>query len=100
MLRILPPLCTLMLVCAPLAAAAAPRERAIEQIPELMGRILESQEEIREAEAEMKPIVERYDQKLVTAKQDVDNAASEQEAAEALAARDLGASDWSVLGVD
>jgi hypothetical protein len=73
-----------MLVCAPLVAAAAPRERAIEQIPELMGRILESQEEIREAEAEMKPIVERYDQKLVTAKQDVDTAASEQEAAGAL----------------
>ncbi|MBW2362602.1 MAG: hypothetical protein JRG84_17035 [Deltaproteobacteria bacterium] len=76
--------CVIALACVPLAAAAAPRERAIEQIPELMGRILESQEEIREAESEMKPVVERYDQKLVTAKESVDTAASEQEAAEAL----------------
>ena len=65
-------------------ALAAPRERAIEQIPELMGRILEHQEEIRAAETEMKPIVERYDAKLVTAKQGVDQAATEQDAAEAL----------------
>ena len=33
----------------PAVSLAAPaRERAVEQIPELMGRILESQEEIRE----------------------------------------------------
>jgi hypothetical protein len=69
----------------PLAALGAPaRERAIEQIPELMGRILESQEEIRERESEMTPVVERYDQKLGDAKRHIEGAASEQEAAEAL----------------
>ncbi len=74
----------LAICVAPLAGSAAPRERAIEQIPELMGRILESQEEIRAAETEMKPIVEQYNQKLVTAKESSDGASSEQEAAEAL----------------
>lgn len=69
---------------APAGAFAAGRERAIEQIPELMGRILESQEEIREAENEMKPVVERYDQKLTRAKQSIEGASSEQTAAEAL----------------
>ena len=61
-LRLLMPLAAL-LVAAPALGAA--RERAIEQIPELMGRILESQEEIREREIEMTPVVERYDRKLV-----------------------------------
>lgn len=71
-------------ICAPVLARGAPRERAVEQIPELMGRILESQEEIRAAENEMKPVVERYDQRLMTAKQHIEQAASEQAAAEAL----------------
>ena len=79
---------TALALCAslllPASGFARGRERAIEQIPELMGRILESQEEIREAEAEMKPVVERYDQKLVTAKHAIESSSSEQEAAEAL----------------
>lgn len=64
--------------------AAPARERAIEQIPELMGRILESQEEIRRRETEMSPVVERYNQQLVLAKRGIESAASESEAAEAL----------------
>jgi len=76
--------CAMLLLALPAAAAAAARERAIEQIPELMGRILDSQEEIRERESEMTPIVRRYDEKLATSKQDIDAAASESEAAEAL----------------
>jgi len=75
----------LILAAAPAPALAAPaRERAIEQIPELMGRILESQEEIRERESEMTPVVRRYDQKLAESKQRIDASASEQDAAEAL----------------
>jgi hypothetical protein len=66
------------------ASANSARERAIEQIPELMGRILDSQEEIRERESEIAPVVERYDASLVDAKGRVDAAASESEAAEAL----------------
>jgi hypothetical protein len=82
--------CALLLLAAllltlPAAAGAAPaRERAIEQIPELMGRILDSQEEIRERESEMTPVVRRYDEKLATSKRGIDAAASESEAAEAL----------------
>lgn len=72
-----------MLVASPTVATPA-RERAIEQIPELMGRILDSQEEIRERESEIAPVVERYDAGLVDAKRRVDAAASEGEAAEAL----------------
>jgi hypothetical protein len=69
----------------PAVSLAAPaRERAIEQIPELMSRILESQEEIRERESEMTPVVERYDARLAAAKQQIEGAASEQEGAEAL----------------
>jgi hypothetical protein len=69
----------------PAVSLAAPaRERAIEQIPELMSRILESQEEIRERESEMTPVVERYDAQLAGAKQRIEGAASEQEGAEAL----------------
>jgi DNA repair exonuclease SbcCD ATPase subunit len=71
-----------LLVAAPALGAA--RERAIEQIPELMGRILESQEEIRERENEMTPVVERYDRKLVDSKKAIESASSEQGAAEAL----------------
>jgi len=74
-----------LLLTLPAASGAAPaRERAIEQIPELMGRILDSQEEIRERESEMTPVVQRYDEKLATSKQGIDAAASESEAAEAL----------------
>jgi hypothetical protein len=72
-----------MLVASPATGTPA-RERAIEQIPELMGRILDSQEEIRERESEIAPVVERYDANLVDAKRRVDAAASESEAAEAL----------------
>jgi hypothetical protein len=75
---------TLGLLVAPPATAGSARERAIEQIPELMGRILDSQEEIRERESEISPVVERYDARLVDAKGRVDAAASESEAAEAL----------------
>jgi hypothetical protein len=84
---------SLLALLIPAASLAAPgRERAIEQIPELMGRILESQEEIRERESEMTPVIEGYNAQLGTAKQRIDGAASEQEAAEALVradARDL-----------
>ncbi len=66
------------------AAHALPRERAIEQIPELMGRILESQEEIRRQESEMTPVVERYNQELAVSKKSIENASSEEEAAVAL----------------
>ena len=69
----------------PAVSLAAPaRERAVEQIPELMGRILESQEEIREREREMTPVVERYDSQRAGAKQRIAGAASEQQGAEAL----------------
>lgn len=69
----------------PAVSLAAPaRERAVEQIPELMGRILESQEEIRELESEMTPVVERYDSQLAGAKQRIEGSASEQAGAEAL----------------
>jgi len=69
----------------PTTVQAAPaRERAIEQIPELMGRILESQEEIRERESEMTPVVERYNQRLTESKARIDASSSEQQAAEAL----------------
>lgn len=72
-------------VVAPTAAlAATARERAIEQIPELMGRILESQEEIRERENEMTPVVERYDRELASAKRAIESSSSEEQAAEAL----------------
>jgi hypothetical protein len=74
-----------LLLTLPGASGAAPaRERAIEQIPELMGRILDSQEEIRERESEMTPVVRRYDEKLAESKRGIDAAASESEAAEAL----------------
>lgn len=79
------PLAVLLALAAPTPApAATARERAIEQIPELMGRILESQEEIREAESEMTPVVQHFDGELVRAKRSIEASASEQEAAEAL----------------
>jgi hypothetical protein len=75
----------LLVAVVPVVSLAAPaRERAIEQIPELMGRILESQEEIRERESEMTPVVRGYDEKLSKAKVRIDASSSEQAAAEAL----------------
>ena len=76
-------LCALTLALAA-SVAATPRERAVEQIPELMGRILESQEEIRERERELAPVVQEYDQRLVEAKREIDSAGSDQEAVEGL----------------
>jgi len=70
--------------CAPAGARAAGRERAAEQIPELMGRILESQEEIREREGEYAPLVQRYNEKLVSSREAIQNADSDDEAAAAL----------------
>jgi hypothetical protein len=79
------PLIASLLFLLPAAAGAVPaRERAIERIPELMGRILDSQEEIREREGEMTPVVERYNESLVASKQRIDAASSETDAAEAL----------------
>ena len=74
----------LILLRAAVSEAAPARERAIERIPELMGRILDSQEEIRERESEMTPVVARYNEKLSEAKERIDSASSEDEAAEAL----------------
>jgi hypothetical protein len=65
-------------------AAAPAHERAVELIPELMGRILDSQEEIRETESEIAPVVRRQDEQLTDAKQRIDASATEAEAAEAL----------------
>jgi hypothetical protein len=68
----------------PTVARASGRERAAEQIPELMGRILESQEEIREREGEYAPVVQRYNEKLIAARERIQNAGSDDEAATAL----------------
>jgi hypothetical protein len=65
-------------------AGAPAHERAVELIPELMGRILDSQEEIRETESEIAPVVRRQDEQLTDAKQRIDASATEAEAAEAL----------------
>ena len=73
----------LAFAASPVAAAAA-HERAVELIPELMGRILDSQEEIRETESEIAPVVRRQDEQLADAKQRIDASATEVEAAEAL----------------
>ncbi len=72
-----------LLIALP-ASALPPRERAIEQIPELMGRILESQEEIRATESEIEPRIQRLDQKLASARENIEAASSEEQAAEAL----------------
>jgi hypothetical protein len=74
----------LLAALIPAGAGAGGRERAIEQIPELMGRILDSQEQIRERESEMAPIVQRYNESLVASKQRIEAAATEDDAAEAL----------------
>src|SRR5262245_50636849 len=70
---------------APAAGAAGQgRERALEQIPELMGRILDSQAEIREKEAELEPVVANHDVELADARRGIERAESERETAEAL----------------
>ncbi len=78
----------LVLLAAALAPGAAlarnARERAVEQIPELMSRILESQEEIRETENELAPIVQRYDTEILSARRSIEGASSEEDAATAL----------------
>ncbi len=60
------------------------RERALEQIPELMGRILDSQAEIRAREAELEPVVASHEVELADARRGIEGAAGEQAAAEAL----------------
>jgi len=78
-------LCLLVLFTAPSVSQGSPaRERAMEQIPELMGRILESQEEIRERDDEMSPLIEDYNLRIAEAKRSIDAAPSEERAAEAL----------------
>lgn len=71
-------------VLAPSTALAVGRERAAEQIPELMGRILESQEEIRQREGEYAPVVQRYNEKLIAARQRIQDAGDDEAAAAAL----------------
>ena len=66
------------------AGAASPRERAIEQIPELMGRILEAQEEIRATEANTATELERYDRNLERTRHAIEEAKTEEAAAAAL----------------
>lgn len=72
------------LILSAASAGAAGRERAAEQIPELMGRILESQEKIREREGEYAPVVQRYNEKLVASREAIQDADSDDEAAAAL----------------
>ena len=68
----------------PATAGAVGRERAAEQIPELMGRILDSQEEIREREGEYAPVIQRYNERLAEARDRIQTAGSEDDAAVAL----------------
>ena len=68
----------------PGAAAGQGRERALEQIPELMGRILDSQAEIRAREAELEPVVASHEVELADARRGIENAEGEQGAAEAV----------------
>ena len=79
-------LCVGLCVLPASGRAAPARERAVEQIPELMGRILESQEQIREQESEMTPVLQGYDDRLMEAKRGIDSSSSEDEAADALVA--------------
>ena len=77
--------CLVVVLTTPSLVQASPaRERAIEQIPELMGRILESQEEIRERDDEMSPLIEGYNRQIAEAKRSIDAAPSEEGAAAAL----------------
>jgi len=69
---------------APTTAWAAGRERAAEQIPELMGRILQYQEEIRTREGEYAPVVRRYNEKLIASREAIQSAGNDDDAAAAL----------------
>jgi hypothetical protein len=60
------------------------RERALEQIPELLARIVDSQQEIRAAEAELEPVVASHEVELADARRAIASAHGEQAAAEAL----------------
>jgi len=60
------------------------RERAVEQIPELMGRILESQEAIQASESELRPLLGEQDDALHDARSRIEESSTEAEAAEAL----------------
>jgi hypothetical protein len=74
-----------LLAGAPAGAGAGQgRERALEQIPELMGRILDSQAEIREREAELEPVVASHEVELADARRGIESAEGEQDAALAL----------------
>jgi len=55
-------------------AAGQARERALEQIPALMGRILDSQAEIREREAELEPVVASHEVELADARRGIEQA--------------------------
>ena len=68
----------------PASARSSARERAIGQIPELMGRILESQNEIRELESESSPVVSGYEERLDDARRRIAQANDEADADEAL----------------
>ena len=94
-----------LLLSAGVAMAQA-RERALEQIPELMNRILESQEEIRKREGALKPVVERYNERLDEAQAAIQDSSSETDAAgalvdyvEAYAAR-LGAQEAALRAIE
>src|SRR5262245_12332204 len=80
----IPSLLAALLSGATAAAAGQGRERALEQIPELMGRILDSQEEIRAREAELEPVVEGHEIELADARRRIEDAEGEQAAAEAV----------------
>jgi len=73
-----------LLVALPPGSTALGRERAVEQIPELMGRILESQEEIQAQESQLRPLLDDQDERLGSAREAIERAGSEAEAAEAL----------------
>ncbi len=83
--RLAPSLLLLLALAWPSVATARPaRERAIEQIPELMGRILETQEEIRAHETELAPRLAGYEQRLESARRAIEAADNENDAAAAL----------------
>jgi len=83
--RLILALCACM-ACASLSSTshALGRERAVEQIPELMGRILESQEEIQASESELRPLLGEQDDALQDARGRIEQSSTEAEAAEAL----------------
>ncbi len=67
------------------AGAITPRERAEQLIPELMGRIVEAQEEIREREGEYSPVIRQYDDQLGSLRDGIHQAESERDQLERLA---------------